>query len=162
MIRTHSLLLTISAAFVACFAAACSSQPAAPPDTRAADETAIRAASDVWNQAAAAKDLDKSVSVYTDDAVLFAPKAPAAIGKDSIRKGWQGLLAAPGLKLTVTTSGVDVARSGDLAVERGTFSVVTTDKKGKPNTETGQLVVVWKKQADGSWKVVADTNADDK
>ncbi len=165
MIRTHSLLLTISAAFVACFAAACSSQPtqpAAPPDTRAADETAIRAASDVWNQAAAAKDLDKSVSVYTDDAVLFAPKAPAAMGKDAIRKGWQGLLAAPGLQLTVTTTGVDVARSGDLAVERGTFSVVTTDKKGKPNTETGQLVVVWKKQADGSWKVVADTNADDK
>jgi len=160
---THrSLPLFAAVVFIAAFAVSCSQQPVAPPDTRAADETAIRSASDVWNQAAAAKDLDKSVSVYTDDAVLFAPKAPAAVGKDNIRKAWQGLLAAPGLQLTVTTTGVDVARSGDLAVERGTFQVVTTDKKGKPNTETGQLVVVWKKQADGSWKVVADTNADDK
>lgn len=159
--RPRSLLLAATAVFVASFAA-CSQPPAAPPDTRAADETAIRAASDVWNQAAATKDLDKSVSVYTDDAVLFAPKAPAAVGKDNIRKAWQGLLAAPGLQLTVTATGIDVARSGELAVERGTYQVVTTDKKGKPSTETGQLVVVWKKQADGSWKVAADTNADDK
>jgi ketosteroid isomerase-like protein len=42
------------------------------------------------------------------------------------------------------------------------FQVVTTDKKGKQSAATGQLVIVWKKQTDGSWKVAADTNADDK
>ena len=75
---------------------------------------------------------------------------------------WQGLLMVPGLKMTIKVGNIDVSRSGDLAVERGSFAVDTTDKDGKPNTETGQLVMVWKKQTDGSWKIMADTNADDK
>jgi ketosteroid isomerase-like protein len=57
---------------------------------------------------------------------------------------------------------VDVARSGDVAEDRGSMQVTLTDKKGKSTTETGQYVLVWKKQADGSWKVAADTSANDK
>ncbi|HEY6905143.1 MAG TPA: DUF4440 domain-containing protein, partial [Candidatus Acidoferrales bacterium] len=138
------LLLAATFVFSLCIAG-CSRQPAAPatpPDTRAADEAAIRAADADWGKAATAKDLDKVMSYYMDDAVLFAPKAPASVGKDSIRKGWQGLLSAPGLQMTITPSTVDVARSGDLAMERGSFSVVTMDKKGKPATDTGQFVIV--------------------
>lgn len=143
----------------------CSNQPggaAAAPDTRAADEAAIRAATTAMEQGVSAKDLDKIVGDYEDDAVLFAPKAPATLGKPAIHDAWQGLLMVPGLKMTIKVANIDVSRSGDLAVERGSFAVDTTDKDGKPNTETGQLVMVWKKQTDGSWKIVADTNADDK
>jgi uncharacterized protein (TIGR02246 family) len=129
--------------------------------THAADEAAIRAASGTLAPAVEAKDLDKAVSLYVDDAVLFVPKAPAAVGRAAIRQAWQGLLAVPGVKLTIHITAVDVARSGDIAVERGTFQVVVADKEGKPSSETGQLVIVWKKQANGSWKIVADTNADD-
>ena len=135
---------------------------AAAPDTRAADEAAIRAATTAMEQRVSAKDLDKIVGDYEDGAVLFAPKAPASVGKAAIQGGWQGLLTVPGLKMTLKISEVNVAHSGDLAVERGSFAVDTTDKDGKANTETGQLVIVWRKQADGSWKIVADTNADDK
>jgi len=84
------------------------------------------------------------------------------VGKAAIHDAWQGLLTVPGLKMTLKIGDVNIARSGDLAVERGSFAVDTTDKDGKANTETGQLVIVWRKQADGSWKIVADTNADDK
>jgi ketosteroid isomerase-like protein len=42
------------------------------------------------------------------------------------------------------------------------MQVTVTDKKGKSTTQTGQYVLVWKKQADGSWKVAADTSANDK
>ena len=62
---------------------------------RAADEAAIRAASAAWSQAATAKDLDKSISFYADDAVQFPNKAPAAKGKENIRKNWAPLLARP-------------------------------------------------------------------
>ncbi len=110
----------------------------------------------------AAKDVEKILALYEDGAVLFAPKAPAAIGKDAIREAFKGLLMAPGVKMTFKTSGVDVSRSGDLAMQRASFQVETTDKDGKPSTETGQAVMVWRKQSDGSWKVIADTNADDK
>ena len=139
----------------------CGQNGAAAAATRAADEAAIRAATSTLEQGVETKDLDKAVSAYEDNAVLFVPKAPASVGKDAVRRAWQGLLAAPGLKLALHVTAVDVARSGDIAVERGTFQIVTTDKEGKPNTETGQLVIVWKKVS-GSWKIIADTNADDK
>ena len=96
MSPSRSLSLLVASAFVAFSAVSCfRPQPAAPPDTRAADEVAIRAANDDWAKAVAAKDVDKSVSYYTDDAVLFFPSAPAVVGKDNIRKFLQQALAAP-------------------------------------------------------------------
>jgi uncharacterized protein (TIGR02246 family) len=128
---------------------------------RASAEAAVRAASAAWSQAATAKDLDKAVSFYADDAVALFNKAPAARDKESIRKSWTALLAAPGPGLSWQTSSVEVARSSDIAYETGTYDFVTTDKKGKSSDEKGKFVVVWKKQTDGSWKVVVDTDNTD-
>ena len=165
MFLHRNVRLMFGAVVVACFAAGCSQtqqQPAAPPDTRATDEATIRAADQDFVKCAEAKDLDKCMSLYADDAVLLASGAPAANGKDGIRKFIQGLLAAPGLKLTVNTTSVMVARSGDLAIDQGTVDATITDKKGKPVTSTSQYVLVWKKMPDGSWKIAADTSAGQK
>ena len=166
MLRTRSSLFVCVSVLVALFSSVgCSNQTGVSTtaaDTRAADEAAIRANDSTYEQGVAAKTADKILALYEDGAVLFAPKAPATIGKAAIREAWQGLLRVPGVKMTFKSTSVDVSRSGDLAMERGTFQVETTDKDGKPSTETGQAVIVWRKQADGSWKVMADTNADDK
>jgi len=142
-------------------AAGCSRAPA-PLDTRKAAEAAINSTSDEFAKATETKDLDKVMSYYTDDAVLFAPSSPAAVGKDAVRKAWQGFLAGPASKIDVNETIIDVAASGDLAFERGSFTITTTDAKGKTTAATGKLVDVWKKQADGSWKMAADTNSMDK
>jgi len=131
-------------------------------DTRKAAEDAINATSEEFAKAVDAKDVDKIVSYYTDDAVLFAPSGPATVGKDALRKAWQGFLSGPASKIDVSGTVIDVAASGDLAFERGNFAATTTDAKGKTTTQTGKLVDVWKKRADGSWKMAADTNASDK
>ena len=128
---------------------------------RAADEAAIRAASAAWSKAATAKDLDKTVSFYADDALILPDKAPALRGDENIRKNWAPLLALPGPGLSWKTSSVVVARSGDIAYETGTYVLATTDKKGKSSDTKGKYVVVWKKQADNSWKVVVDTDNTD-
>jgi uncharacterized protein (TIGR02246 family) len=133
-----------------------------PTGTRATDQAAIRATDGTWGEGVAAKDTTKILALYEDGAVLFAPKAPAANGKRAIREAFQGLLMAPGVKMTFKSTNVSVSRSRDLAVQRGTFQIETTGKDGKPSTESGQAVVVWRKQSDGSWKIIADTNADDK
>jgi uncharacterized protein (TIGR02246 family) len=160
MSRTRSQSLVAGAAIAALIFAACS-EPPAPVDRRKADEAAIRAAGDALGQAFEAKDLEKSLSFYVDDPVLIVPKSPAVIGKDALRKAFQPFMAVPGLKLSTSGVIIDVAQSGDLAFERGSFTNTITDSKGKTTTETGKLVLVWKKQADGSWKIAADTNADD-
>jgi hypothetical protein len=38
----------------------------------------------------------------------------------------------------------------------GTYQLNTKDAQGKPVSDTGKFVEVWKKQADNKWKVVAD------
>jgi uncharacterized protein (TIGR02246 family) len=158
----------LAAVAAACVAAGCvqnfqkPADQAAMPDTRAADEATIRSADQDFVKCAEAKDLDKCMSLYADDAVLLGSGAPAAVGKDSVRKFIQGMLAVPGLKLTVNTTSIMVARSGDLAMDQGTVEATITDKKGKPVTSTSQYVLVWKKMPDGSWKIAADTSADQK
>ncbi len=155
-------MLAATAVFVVCFAACSQPQPAAPPDTRAADAATIQAADADWAKAAEAKDLDKMTAPYLDDAVLFSPGAPAVVGKDNIRKFFSRMTNGPAMQFAFSNVTVDVARSGDVAEDRGSMQVTVTDKKGKSTTETGQYVLVWKKQADGSWKVAADTSANDK
>jgi ketosteroid isomerase-like protein len=139
--------------------AACAQQPAqppAPPDTRAADEAAIKTAAADWGKAAAAKDLDKTLSYYADDASMYPPNMPIATGPEARRKVWSELLATPGMTLSVTTTKVEAARSGDVAYETGTFQESFKDKKGKALNVTGKYVVVWKKQTSGQWKAIAD------
>ena len=51
---------------------------------------------------------------------------------------------------------VEVARSGDLAYVTGTYELSETDAKGKPMTDKGKYLEVWKKQVDGNWKCVID------
>jgi uncharacterized protein (TIGR02246 family) len=165
MLRIRSALFAWGGIVAVVAGAGCSNQSgvaATPADTRAADEAVIRDKDGTFEQGVATKDVEKILALYEDGAVLFAPKAPAVIGKDGIREAFKGLLMAPGLKMTFKSTSVDVSRSGDLAMQRATFQVETTDKDGKPSTETGQAVMVWRKQTDGSWKVIADTNADDK
>jgi len=127
----------------------------------ARDQAAIEAACADWSKASQAKDLDKTISFYADDAIVLSPKMPLVQGKDNIRKGWAQMFAIPGPGLTFTTGEVEVARSGDFAWEHGAYDFATTDKKGKTTTERGKYITVWKKQADGSWKVVADMDSSD-
>jgi uncharacterized protein (TIGR02246 family) len=160
MSRSHSMILPLAAFLVVGFSAACADQtaqkPAPPPDTRKADEAAIRAASADWTKASQARDLDKAVSYYAEDAVFFVDKGALVKGKNSIRMAWKDFLAPTAPVLSFTTSFVEVARSGDIAYEYGTAEFTTTDKKGKPSVEKGKYVTVWRKQPDGSWKAIID------
>jgi len=128
----------------------------ASPDSRESDRAAIRQADAASLRAIAAKQLDATVSFYDDDASLFIPNAPILTGKEEIRKAWVQMFAVPGFTLAPKTTKIEVARSGDLAYMQGTYEATANDSKGAPKTDHGKFVVVWKKQADGTWKIAAD------
>jgi uncharacterized protein (TIGR02246 family) len=128
----------------------------APPDTRVADEQAIRAAEAGALKAAVAKDAERLASFYADDGVVFLPGRPRVVGKDAIRKSWGELFAAPGSSLNFQPAKVEVSRSGDLAYCYGSYTMTANDPRGRPLTAKGDYVVVYRKQADGQWKLVAD------
>jgi ketosteroid isomerase-like protein len=124
-------------------------------DTQAAEKT-LRDLDAQWSAAAGAKDVDKTVSFYSNDAVVMPPNAPADTTKEAIRKGWQDLLATPGLLISWKTTKVEVAKSGDLAFLSGTYQMTMLDPSGKPLNDRGKYVEVWEKQADGKWKCGTD------
>ena len=67
-------------------------------------------------------------------------------------------LPIPKFSLELTTAKVEVS-SGDLAYSQGTYAVTATDPKTKKVImEKGKYVEVYKKQPDGSWKIVEDIN----
>jgi len=156
----RSIIFPLAALLAIGLTSACANQtaqaPAPPPDTRKADEAAIRAASADWNKAAQARDLDKAASYYAEDAVFLVDKGALVKGKNSIRMVWKDILAPSAPALSFTTTFVEVARSGDIGYEYGTAEFTTTNKKRKPTVEKAKYATVWKKQADGSWKAVVD------
>ena len=158
-ILTAGICLSISCVL---FAVGCNStQPPAPPDTRAADEAAVRKADADWSTAAQSKQVDSWVAFYTDDTVVLPPNDKLTSGKEGVRRVVGELLAMPGLAISWQPAKVEVARSGDLAYTYGTYQLAFNDPKGKPVTDHGKYAEVWKKQPDGAWKCVLDTWSSD-
>lgn len=135
------------------FSFACQS---AGTDTRAADEVALRKLDDEWSKAAGASDVEKTVSYYTDDALVMPPNSPVLQGKDAARGMWKAMFSVPGYGGGWTATKVEVSRSGDMGWVTGNYEITETDASGKPMTDKGKYLEIWKKQADGSWKCVAD------
>ena len=130
--------------------------PSTPPDNRAADVSTLRDLDAQWSKTAGTNDVDATVAYYSDDASLLPPNAPIVNGKQAIRAAWAALLA-PGVSLSWQSDKVEASRSSDLAYMTGTYTMSTKQSLSKaPVTEQGKYVEVWKKQADGKWKVVAD------
>jgi uncharacterized protein (TIGR02246 family) len=127
------------------------------PDTRAADEAAIRKADTDWSDAAQTKQVEAWVAYYSDDATVLPPNEPMATSKDDIRKTIGNFLAQPALNVKWQPTKVAVSRSGDVGYSFGTYEMTANDSKGNPITDRGKYVEIWKKQADGGWKCAVDT-----
>jgi uncharacterized protein (TIGR02246 family) len=151
--RMHYVFVTIPVLLGALAGCAGMATPAADP-VRA--EAAIRAADARWLAAARAHDLERSVSYWSDDAVLLVNGSAAIVGKDAIRRYVTGAFAIPDFSISWTMGHVVVAKSGDLAYATGTNRISMTTPQGKPVVERNNAVEVWKKEPDGSWKCVVD------
>jgi uncharacterized protein (TIGR02246 family) len=126
-------------------------------DTRQADIQALKDIETRWNQEYAAKDLDKIVAHYAENAVVMSPGDPVSTGSASIRKIMSEMVSDPAFSLKFDASAIEVAKSGDLGYTRGLYEMAMTDPKTKQIVHYhGSYVTAYSKQADGSWKVTAD------
>jgi ketosteroid isomerase-like protein len=126
-------------------------------DTRVQDERAIREADAATLKAAQAKDVDGAVANYAEDATWLPPNAPMVTGKSAIRAGWANLLGSPGFNIDWQINKLEMGRSGDLAYAIYSYELALEGANGKPIIDHGKDLAVWKKQPDGTWKMVADT-----
>jgi ketosteroid isomerase-like protein len=143
----RAILLTAGAGLLA-LTAGCSG------GSSAADAKAIQARSELWSRAGSVKDSASFAAFYADDATVMFPHEPVFRGMNSIKAVLTPMMQDPNFALSFTTDKVEV--SGILAYTQGTLSLKTTGRDGKPLQDTGKYLTVWKKQADGSWKVIED------
>ncbi len=120
-----------------------------------AEKESLRKAESDWAATLDAKDLEGFLSYFAADAVVQGPHLPAFTGTEAIRQWATASFNFPGFAVTWTTTAVEVAASGDMGYTLGTFTF-HVDMNGTPLDDHGKYVTNWKKQADGSWKVVVD------
>jgi ketosteroid isomerase-like protein len=122
--------------------------------SKAAD--AVRAADQEWMKVFAAKNLEKSVAFCDETGAVLGANAPIANGREAISKLFAGFFALQNLKISWHPDRADVAKSGELGYTSGAYEMSFTDASGKTIPDKGKYVTVWKKQSDGSWKVMLD------
>ena len=121
-----------------------------------ATDAVNRAAQEILD-ALLAKDSVQVNSYYAPDAVIAVPGRPAAKDGRAVSKSIRNDTEDPNFKMTLSNEKTEVAGSGDLAYRRGTFKITYTNPQTKQaENAAGTYLTVFRKQADGSWKVVED------
>jgi ketosteroid isomerase-like protein len=147
-----SKFVVCSALFVSL--AACQT---APKVDVAGEAQSLLAVDRAWSAAVAGgASVDSMVSYWTDDARLALPGEPMLVGKAALTGMVKGMMAMPGFKISWTPDSAVVAQSGDFGYTFGSNSTTMPDPKGKPVTEIGRYITVWRKGADGRWRCVMD------
>jgi ketosteroid isomerase-like protein len=91
--------------------------------------------------------------LYTQDAIVLRPHAPAVQGRDAIQ---QWLATVPSISNAKGQS-VEIMGYGDLAYLRGTYSMTfTIPGVPTPIDERGKVLQIYRKQSDGSWKMTRE------
>jgi ketosteroid isomerase-like protein len=117
-----------------------------------ADRAAIASIARSHATAFFAGDIDTIVSIYTDDAIVMPPDAPAAQGREAIRKLFAASMATakPGQSEFYENYIVEV--SGDMGWDSGVSKV--KDAAGA-TVWSGHFLAAWRKK-DGNWQTVRD------
>jgi uncharacterized protein (TIGR02246 family) len=121
---------------------------------RADDTAAIQETNARWLALVAAKDAAGIAALYAEDGAIMPSGQPAAQGRAAIAAAWSGLFALPGFSLTFATTTLQIATSGDIAYDIGTYALGFDGESGRIE-DKGKYVVAWKK-VDGVSLVAAD------
>ncbi|HEU5323764.1 MAG TPA: DUF4440 domain-containing protein, partial [Methylomirabilota bacterium] len=91
---------------------------------------------------------------YAEDAVLMPPNRPVVEGRAKIRTYLQSLIDG-GLQ-HLTLEPVDTEVSGELAYTRARYALALAPPDAPTVHDVGKSLVVYRRQAEGGWRAVAD------
>ena len=124
-------------------------------DTKAEGEKLMEV-SRAWSKVAASREIEKTLSYWSDDAVVISGGDATMKGKDAIRAMVKGSYENPSFQISWEPRSVDISASGDMGYLLEDTQIIVNDSTGKPVTSHYNSITVWKKQRDGSWKNVLD------
>lgn len=130
--------------------AACTGEAPPPPDPALLMEADRAFAADV-----AAGGSEAWTSWFQEDGSVIQEGTGEIRGRAAIEAAMAGL-DEPSVSLRWEPLRADIAASGDLGWTTGTWVSEGPDPEGGTVRSEGRYVTIWRRQADGSWKVVMD------
>jgi ketosteroid isomerase-like protein len=147
-------LLAFLTVLVACWTLA--PARAGEQEDKDAKARALRKLDGDWSAAAATRDVERVASFYAEDAILYPPGEPAAVGRAGAKKVWGAYFAVPSFSISWKTTHAEVAGSGELGFTAGTYETAMEGPEGDRIVEKGKYLCAWRLQKDGTWKAVHD------
>jgi ketosteroid isomerase-like protein len=94
---------------------------------------------------------------FADDGTVLSNGAAPIIGKVAVAKNSKWL--AKDYQLTWTPTDAVMGPSGDMGYTWGHYEGRGKDNNGNPVLTSGRYMTIWRKESDGSWKVILDAGA---
>lgn len=113
-----------------------------------------------YSAAYASLDADRVGGMYTEDAFYLPPGGDIIRGRDAIEERYeQGFREDRERRHTrrITFEFVDRVVAGDVRNDIGYYTIVTTDRSGHTDSFRGKFVKVWRRGADGVWRIRTDS-----
>ena len=118
------------------------------------DERAIRQVIETWMQASREGDTQTVLSLMTEDAVFMVPGRPP-FGSEAFE---QASNAMAGMQIRGTSEVVELQVLGDWAYSRNHIELTVTPADGDPVRRSGYALTLYRKEADGRWRLMRDAN----
>jgi uncharacterized protein (TIGR02246 family) len=130
--------------------------PAAAEAARGRLVEEVRRAEIAFAATVAEKRPDRFEAMLADDAVFLGSRGEVARGRDEVVAAWQGLFAADAPDFRWHPEIVELSGDGTLALSRGPWTARGRDAQGQPYERAGTFTSIWRRQADGTWRVIFD------
>tara|TARA_B100001146_G_scaffold134778_1_gene118289 strand:+ start:1288 stop:1764 length:477 start_codon:yes stop_codon:yes gene_type:complete len=120
------------------------------------DLVSLRLAANTYHQAASTKDRAAVVALYDENALMVPPNADLVAKLEGVQGYRFGFLETPGVELQFEILRAEISTSGDIGWTLSIGDITINNPEGPPGRDIIRDFHTWKKQADGSWKVVVD------
>jgi uncharacterized protein (TIGR02246 family) len=125
-----------------------------PPTTAVCNEDHIFQLISDWARAICAEDLDRIMSHYAANAVIFDAVPPFQTeGKDAYRRTWEASLAHLPTSCELETRDLRITVSGDLAVAHWLYRF-TGPHKDHPALRSWLRATIGCERKEGKWRIV--------
>jgi len=119
------------------------------------DRQAILDLLQAWREATARGDLDAVLGLMTEDAVFLTP-GNDPMSRERFAEIFRGF--GPGMRIDAQQDVRDLLVSGDLAYAWTHLVVTMTAGDGGRSTRSGHVLTVFRRGAEGRWRLARDAN----